>query len=536
MHPMKPQIVGKNLIDYKDVNGKLVIKELIDAAKTKDGDFVYYNWHRPNSNSNEINKVSFAMGIQDWKWMIGGGLYIDDIEQSLLIKQNRFEEKIKNELIVLFVIISILMIILFIIIKWFNKKTKESIQNMLEFFTQASKKNIHLDEKEIYFKEFISLAQVINTMIDFRIKTEQNLINSQKEVQKQKEELETIFENSKDGLAIVDLKSNFLDCNSEYLKITGFTKDELLATSSLDLTSSHDKKNVENILKEVVDKGYVRNFEKNCIVKGNKNIILNMSLSLMPDHQRIIISTKDVTHLKQLESHNRLNAMGDMISNIAHHWRQPLSVISTSASGIKIKKEFGDISDEELLELCDKIDNSSQFLSKTIDDFNSLIKGDSLKIEFSLIKNIEKLLYLVDATVKSENIQIKLSVQNYINYYGYPNDMIQCFMTIINNSIDILKTIKEQKYIFIDIKNDDEKLYIVFKDNGGGIHKDIIPRVFEPYFTTKHQSQGTGIGLYMTHEIIVQHFQGEISVENISFEYKGNSYSGARFTITLPLS
>ncbi|MEA3512816.1 MAG: cache domain-containing protein, partial [Campylobacterota bacterium] len=88
MHPMKPNIVGKNLIDYKDVNGIYVIKNLIDAAKKKDGGFVYYNWHRPNSVSKQINKVSFAMGIQDLRWMIGGGLYIDDIEQSLKIKQD----------------------------------------------------------------------------------------------------------------------------------------------------------------------------------------------------------------------------------------------------------------------------------------------------------------------------------------------------------------------------------------------------------------------------------------------------------------
>jgi diguanylate cyclase (GGDEF)-like protein len=175
MHPMKPHIVGKNLMSYKDINGVYVIKNLIDAAKKKDGDFVYYNWHRPDSDSNEINKVSFAMGIQDWNWMIGGGLYIDDIEESLKHKQDLFKDQLEKEMILLGLIMSILVITLFLIIKWFNIKSEKSLKNILNFFVEAGTKNIYLDEKKIYFKEFRSLVKVINSMIRDRIDNETKL-------------------------------------------------------------------------------------------------------------------------------------------------------------------------------------------------------------------------------------------------------------------------------------------------------------------------------------------------------------------------
>jgi diguanylate cyclase (GGDEF)-like protein len=192
MHPMKPHIVGKNLINYQDSNGKYVIKKLIEAAKKEHGDFIYYSWHRPYSTSKEINKISFAMGVQDWEWMVGGGLYIDDINKELLLKEEQFKDKLTEELGFLFLSVVILLLILFFIINWINKKTQKSITSMIQFFINAGDNNIFLDEKEIYFKEFQALSQVINSMISHRIKNEKKLLQAKNNIKQQKKELQKL--------------------------------------------------------------------------------------------------------------------------------------------------------------------------------------------------------------------------------------------------------------------------------------------------------------------------------------------------------
>jgi len=194
-------------------------------------------------------------------------------------------------------------------------------------------------------------------------------------LQEQKDEFETIFYNSKDGIAILDLDSNFLNFNNEYLHIVGLTREELLQTSCVKLTVAEDIEKTKEVVQKVIETGFVQNFEKSCIGKGNKRVTVNMSLSLMPDKKRILISTKDVTYLKQLASKMKLLEMSEMMGNIAHQWRQPLSLISVVASGIKLRNEYGSLEKEEIETNMDRVLEQTNYLSKTIDDFRNLIDG-----------------------------------------------------------------------------------------------------------------------------------------------------------------
>ncbi len=168
-------------------------------------------------------------------------------------------------------------------------------------------------------------------------------------LEQQKEEFETIFNYSKDGIAILDLNSNFLSFNDAYVEMTGFSKEELLQKSCLELTAPEDQERSKKAFEFVLEHQHLENYEKNCIVNHNKVIITNMSISMLPDKKRILLVTKDVTSLKLFESQSKLASMGEMIGNIAHQWRQPLSVISTMASGIAFKKEYGVLKDDELI-------------------------------------------------------------------------------------------------------------------------------------------------------------------------------------------
>ena len=279
--------------------------------------------------------------------------------------------------------------------------------------------------------------------------------------------------------------------------------------------------------------------EKNTvIVKDNRYYSLRLIGSR--DANRILAYGYDITQIKknekQLIEQSKLAALGEMIGNIAHQWRQPLSVISTGATGMKIKKEYELLNDTEFYEICDTINTNAQYLSKTIDDFRDFIKGDRKKVIFDLSDNINSLLNLIEGSIKNHNILIKKDIKDDIKIEGYSNGLIQCFINIFNNAKDVLKNREEDRYIFIAADVKYNNAIITLKDSAGGIPEDILPKIFEPYFTTKHQSQGTGLGLHMTYNLIVDGMGGNIEANNVEFEYDGKDYVGAEFTIKLPLN
>ncbi len=236
-----------------------------------------------------------------------------------------------------------------------------------------------------------------------------------------------------------------------------------------------------------------------------------------------------------LNHQSKMAAMGEMIENIAHQWRQPLSVISTVATGAKLKKELGLLNDDEFYETMNIINNSSQHLSNTIDDFRNFFNNDKEVVLFDITIPIEKVLYLISTKLKNRNITVIKNCKE-IFVTGLENEFIQVILNIMNNAMDAFENKNnDNKFILIDAYNNDKDVIIKIKDNAGGIEKNIIDRVFEPYFTTKHKSQGTGIGLYMSLEIIKKHMNGNLIVSNEEFTYEDILCSGAQFTIELPV-
>ncbi len=223
--------------------------------------------------------------------------------------------------------------------------------------------------------------------------------------------------------------------------------------------------------------------------------------------------------------------MGDIIGNIAHQWRQPLSVISTAATGIQIKKQLGMISDDEENSLLESIDKNAQFLSKTIDIFRNYIKEKRETKTVILQTRVNLAISIVEASLKNNNIKIINNINKIddIQIFIVVGELTQVLINIFNNAKDILsEQNKKDKWIKIDLERRENKAIITIEDNGGGIPDNLISKIFDPYFTTKHQSQGTGLGLYISKDIIEKHLHGKLSVKN--------SQNGAIFKIELPLS
>lgn len=236
-----------------------------------------------------------------------------------------------------------------------------------------------------------------------------------------------------------------------------------------------------------------------------------------------------------LAQQQKMISMGQMIENIAHQWRQPLSVITTSASAVKLKKELNILDDAYLTNSLDSIVKTAQYLSQTIDDFRYFYKPQKEKEIFYLDETFRKTSELLKDNLIENGINLKI-IATKIQVFGYESEFIQVLINILNNSKDAFKNIDlKNKYIFLELEKYGKKVKIKIYDNAGGIDEEIIGKIFEPYFTTKHQAQGTGIGLYMCQEIISKHLNGSIEVENYTFIYNDEKNIGAKTIIILDI-
>ena len=275
--------------------------------------------------------------------------------------------------------------------------------------------------------------------------------------------------------------------------------------------------------------------KSNQILKENKNELDKLNSSLEEKIKDEV--EKNKLFQEKLFKADKLASMGEMMSNIAHQWRQPLSMISTVATGTKIQKEFGTLIDEELIQNMDLINKNAQYLSETINDFRNFIKGDRKIKTYDLSATINNFLHIIESSIKKDSINIILNLEKNIKINGYPNELIQCLINIFNNSKDALEEIKQENpLIFISTVLQNNTIFISIKDNAGGIPQNIITKIYDPYFTTKHKSQGTGLGLHMTYKLIDEGMHGKIEAQNVEFEYENKIYKGAEFIISLNLN
>ncbi|NVJ52437.1 MAG: HAMP domain-containing histidine kinase [Campylobacteraceae bacterium] len=241
---------------------------------------------------------------------------------------------------------------------------------------------------------------------------------------------------------------------------------------------------------------------------------------------------KDKTLIQQ----GRFAALGEMIGNIAHQWRQPLSAISSTASAVQVQRELGIATDKDIDESYVSIMKYVQFLNQTIEDFRSFFRKDKEQIKFNIIEVLNNSITITSAVFKDYEIVLTLDIkEEQLISKGFPNELSQVFLNILNNAKDVLKDKKfEKRHVYIKAYSTNQNNVIDIFDSAGGIPAHIKDKVFDPYFTTKHKSQGTGIGLYMSKDIIEKHMNGSLTAMNSDFFIEQYHYFGACFKIELP--
>lgn len=358
--------------------------------------------------------------------------------------------------------------------------------------------------------------------------------------------LETIINDAPNPIIIFNETGKILMINKVWEELTGYSHKEIDTLEKWTKKAYGDNHIiVSTFLQTLFDKEYISdNGEYTIQTKNGSKLIWvfkSTPIGKIDNKKTVISSAMDITDLKNkdnlLHIQSKHAAMGEMLSNISHQWRQPLSMISTIATSLDIVYQEKGFDKKDFSENMKTINDTVQYLSKTIDDFRTFFIPNKEKKQFNVNKILEKAFSLVSSQFKNKNIHIIKNIDS-LDIFGFENEFLQVVINILNNSRDALEknnTIKE-KYIFIDVYKKDDYITISIKDNAEGIEEEIINKIFDPYFTTKHQSQGTGIGLYMSEEIIQKHMNGEITVKNEVFNYHNKEYKGALFNIKLPLS
>ena len=435
---------------------------------------------------------------------------------------------------------------------WKNKDKiwlEEEILNFSKNSKIQKELHVYTTNKSLKTLEFIL------TSINISGKTELVALGLDITERKEKEEkikqAYVVFQNTHDGIMITDEHANIININKAFIKSTGYNFNDIFMKNPRILSSGIHKKDFYTLMWNDLEKN---GFWEGELINKKKNGTLyseRLRISCVFDSKgkikNFIGVFSDITKQKEQENklkeqekliqeQSKLVVMGEMIENIAHQWRQPLSIISSISTSMQIQKKLKVSEEEDELKNLKSINDSAQYLSKTIDDFRDYLKTDKMKYSFKIENTLEKSLNLLSSKLKNRDIKVIKNIQNF-EIEGIQNELIQVFMNIIGNAKDAFNNEDQvNKYIFVDIFKEDNNAIILIKDNAGGINENIINRVFEPYFTTKHKSQGTGIGLYMSQEIINNHMNGFISCFNSTFEYDNKIYKGAIFKINIPLN
>jgi PAS domain S-box-containing protein len=250
---------------------------------------------------------------------------------------------------------------------------------------------------------------------------------------------------------------------------------------------------------------------------------LNSQLASKVQGELIKNRSKDMLLIKQ----SRLSAMGEMVSNIAHQWRQPLNALAVTVQDAKMAYQYNEMNKEYVDTMVHDSMRLIQQMSHTIDDFRNFFKPSGAKESFGVSDMLNKAVGIMSAGLVGHDISVQVDTVGELSIFGHKNEFGQIVINLIGNAKDVLidrKTAAAK--ITITATQEGDMVVVAVCDNGGGIDEEIMDKIFDPYFTTKHQSQGTGLGLYMSKMIIEQNMGGNITAENAD--------DGAIVTIRLP--
>lgn len=558
--------------DFEDINGFKFINKMIELKNEKQN-LIEYFWYKPKSNIT-AKKIIYARHLKELGIIVGSGSFLEveksklkerllkkvfshnyDIEEFILIyKINSLNNITTNsELLTQKHIIQ-------------NQNELNAIKNlMIETNYKGNDYIYYENNQKLLYGTFvkdlryfigigvhlshiyniiekereISLDNLYNTILKlcaimvimtiiffifsltFTRKIEKLFNQYRKIVKENEEKYALLFNYSNDGFIISEINgkdTSILSLNNTALKTTGYETKEILYKDffklfdNLELEEVLESNSLFKTVKLFTKDNQIRTIELNAIIYSYENQDL-LFASLRDITERTLLKEEKTKQQNMLIQKSKMAAMGEMIGNIAHQWRQPLSQVSGLFFDIESAYDYKELDKKYLSARINEANDLLEYMSNTIDDFRNFFNPNSKKEDFLIHKAVSNAINIINSTLKYHHIDIDVQIDSDYKIYGYKNEYSQAVVNIISNAKDILidrKINNPQIKIYVK-KSIKPILYI--EDNAGGIEKDVIKKIFDPYFTTKFD-YGTGIGLYMTKLIIEDKMDGLIKVKN----------------------
>lgn len=418
------------------------------------------------------------------------------------------------------------------------------------FLVDISQEYNELIDSVLYYTLIMVSVIILILIIEYIIarKKQEELDAALLEIKRRTKEKENLLSLFDKGDSVLFKWKNCEKLSIDYVssnveKLFGYSKDDFLNSKVTYLECIYHS-DIDRVREEVLKgkeskNGFFKHNPYRIITKeGEIKWILDYTVLDKNENGKttnLLGYTVDITDQiekdKILLEQRKLASLGEMIGNIAHQWRQPLTAISSLSSGLTLQKDLGVLNDQFLDESLKKITKTSKYLSDVIDTFRKFVKSEKTYYDINLIDEINKSIELIETSLQNNKIDIinNIKNQNKIVLKLAEGEIEEVIINILKNAVDMLieKNIQEP-WIKIELETIEKKVIITIEDNAGGISESIISKVFDPYFTTKHQSQGTGLGLYISHKIVSETLNGNLYIKNTD--------NGAKFYIEIPLA
>jgi len=529
---------GKNMINVTDANGVKIVQELIKAAKSGGG-FVSYVMPKFNSDVT-YNKLSYATGIPEWKWYVGAGVNVDNIETILQYKKLSLQKSIRSNLFRIIMILSAIVLFIFITAKLVTDRISRSFNQFSSFFSKAATESATIDSENLHFKEFETLAHAANRMIRERNKAEKALRDSERKYRELVQSVNSI-------ILRLDTEGNIIFINKYAQSFFGYSEEEILGRNAVGTIVPQVDRSGFDLAVMIKDLGihpeqFTSNENENIRRNGERVRIAWMNKGIYDAENRvkeILCVGIDVTEKWQLEKRlaqaQKMEAIGTLAGGIAHDFNNILSAI-LGYTELSLLELSHDSSVRKNLKQVLKASGRARDLVQQILTYSRQREREMQPLKISLI--INEALKLLRASLPS-TIEIRHSIKSELAVVSDPTNIHQVIMNLCTNAGyamqedgGLLQVNLEDVELGADFAKQHPDLTpgkfvcLTVSDTGIGMAPETMERIFDPFFSTKKKGEGTGMGLSVVHGIVKSH-GGAITVDS-------SPGRGAVFTLYFP--
>ncbi|WP_321418457.1 cache domain-containing protein [uncultured Desulfobacter sp.] len=537
-----PQFIGKNMINVTDLNGVKINRRFLEAATVPEGIYINYVWEKPSSGI-KAPKLAFAKSFEAWEWIIGTGVYMDDVEKTINKKLEAYLAGVRNQITFILCLFALSILITILILRYFLRNIKTGIKVFAEFFKKSAVSNEKINPLVIPFSEFRTLADLSNKMVDDRKRKDKALRESE-------ERFRNLSHATFEGIVLHD-KGWIIEANEQFYKMYGYTRQELADKNILRTLVDPDSM---VMMKNKVDARDFGPYEVTCLKKNGSTFPVEIRVRLMGYQGREVrmAAIRDLSEQqkvqeqkKELEARLRraekMEAIGTLAGGVAHDLNNVLTgLVSYPDLLLMDLPEDSDLRDPILT-----IQNSGKKAAAIVQDLLTLARRG---VAVSKVINLNDLItdYLKSpehGKLKSfhPRAEFETNLQtDLLNIMGSPVHLSKTIMNLISNAVEsindhgVVSISTKNRYIDTCIKGYDEVRegdYVILSvtDSGSGISEGDLEKIFEPFYTKKTMGRsGTGLGMAVVWGTVKDH-DGYINVES-------QEGQGTKFTLFFPVT